>query len=112
MLLYNVRMNYMVNLSTIRVEVAYAKADEQMIIPLAVPQGTNIKQAIEISNILNLFPEIDLTQNKVGIFSRICTLNTLLREGDRIEIYRPLIADLQKIRQQRATQGKLMRKGS
>ncbi|NJO16925.1 MAG: RnfH family protein [Thioploca sp.] len=95
-----------------RVEVAYAKAEEQMIIPLTVAQGTNIKQAIEISNILHLFPEIDLTQNKVGIFSRICTLNTLLREGDRIEIYRPLIADLQKIRQQRAAQGKLMRKGS
>lgn len=102
----------MVSLSTIRIEVAYAKADEQMIIPLTVSQGTNIKQAIEISNILHLFPEIDLTQNKVGIFSRICTLNTLLREGDRIEIYRPLIADLQKIRQQRAAQGKLMRKGS
>jgi putative ubiquitin-RnfH superfamily antitoxin RatB of RatAB toxin-antitoxin module len=102
----------MASLSTIRIEVAYAKADEQMIIPLEVSQGTDIKQAIDISNILHFFPEIDLTQTKVGIFSKICTLNTLLREGDRVEIYRTLIANPQKIRQQRATPGKLMKKGS
>jgi hypothetical protein len=102
----------MASLSAIRIEVAYAEADEQMIIPLEVSQGTDIKQAIDISNILHFFPEIDLTQNKVGIFSKICTLNTLLREGDRVEIYRTLIANPQKIRQQRAVQGKLMKKSS
>ena len=102
----------MANLNMIRVEVAYAKADEQLIIPLKVPQGTNVKQAIEKSDILPLFPEIDLAQNKVGIFSKICTLTTLLREGDRVEIYRSLIADPKKIRQQRAEQGKLLKKGS
>jgi putative ubiquitin-RnfH superfamily antitoxin RatB of RatAB toxin-antitoxin module len=102
----------MANLNTIRVEVAYAKADEQLIIPLEVPQGTNVQQAIEKSNILRLFSEIDLTQNKVGIFSKICMLTTLLREGDRIEIYRSLIADPKKIRQQRAQQGKVLKKGS
>jgi len=101
----------MANLNTILVEVAYAKADEQMIIPLEVTKGSNVQQAIEISNILNFFPQIDLTQNKVGIFSKICTLNTLLREGDRVEIYRALIADPKKIRQQRAEQGKLIKKG-
>ena len=101
----------MANLNTIRVEVAYAKADEQLIIPLEVPQGTNVQQAIEKSNILRLFSEIDLTQNKVGIFSKICMLTTLLREGDRIEIYRSLIADPKKIRQQRAQQGKVLKKG-
>ena len=101
----------MANLKTIPVEVAYARADEQLIIPLEVTQGTNIQQAIEKSNILYLFPEIDLAQNKVGIFSKICTLTTLLREGDRIEIYRSLLADPKKIRQQRAAQGKLLKKG-
>lgn len=102
----------MANLDTLRVEVAYAKVDEQLIIPLEVPQGTNIQQAIEKSSILQIFPEIDLTQNKVGIFSKICTLTTLLREGDRIEIYRSLLADPKKIRQQRAAQGKVLKKGS
>jgi putative ubiquitin-RnfH superfamily antitoxin RatB of RatAB toxin-antitoxin module len=102
----------MANLDTLRVEVAYAKVDEQLIIPLEVPQGTNIQQAIEKSNILQIFPEIDLTQNKVGIFSKICTLTTLLREGDRIEIYRSLLADPKKIRQQRAAQGKVLKKGN
>lgn len=111
MLLCNVQMNYMANLNMILVEVAYAKADEQMVIPLEVTKGSNVQQAIEISNILHFFPEIDLTQNKVGIFSKICTLNTLLREGDRVEIYRELIADPKKIRQQRAEQGKLIKKG-
>ena len=82
------------------------------LIPLEVPQGTNVQQAIEKSNILRLFSEIDLTQNKVGIFSKICMLTTLLREGDRIEIYRSLIADPKKIRQQRAQQGKVLKKGS
>lgn len=101
----------MANLNTIPIEVAYAKADEQMVIPLTVIKGINVQQAIEISNILHFFPEIDLAQNKVGIFSKICTLNTLLREGDRVEIYRALIADPKKIRQQRAEQGKLIKKG-
>ena len=101
----------MANLNLLRVEVAYAKADEQLVIPLEVPQGTNVQQTIEKSNILILFPEIDLTQNKVGIFSKICTLTTLLREGDRIEIYRSLLADPKKIRQQRVQQGKSLKKG-
>ncbi len=95
----------------IPVEVAYARPDKQRIIPLEVPEGTTVREAIEASGILEEFPEIDLSRNKVGIFGRLTKPDTVLREGDRVEIYRPLIADPKAVRRQRATQGKSMRKG-
>ncbi len=99
----------MESLKNIRVEVAYAKPEEQVLISVEVLEGITAQQAIEKSNILELFPEIDLGQgNKIGIFSKPCALNTPLREGDRVEIYRPLIADPKQIRKQRATEGKTM----
>lgn len=99
----------MESLKNIRVEVAYAKPEEQVLISVEVLEGITAQQAIEKSNILELFPEIDLGQgNKIGIFSRPCALNTLLREGDRVEIYRPLIADPKQIRKQREAEGKTM----
>lgn len=99
----------MESLKNIRVEVAYAKPEEQVLISVEVLEGITAQQAIEKSNILELFPEIDLGQgNKIGIFSRPCALNTPLREGDRVEIYRPLIADPKQIRKQRAAEGKTM----
>ena len=94
----------------IHVEVAYAKPDEQMIIPLDVAVSTTAEQVIENSQILKLFPEIDLKQNKIGIFSKPCALDTPLREGDRVEIYRFLIADPKQVRKQRAAQGKRTKK--
>lgn len=111
MLLSKGPMSYMENPDTIRIEVAYAKPEEQMIIPLEVPASTTVKQAIEKSQIFILFPEIDLAQNKVGIFSKPCALDTPLRERDRVEIYRLLIADPKEVRKQRAAQGKRMKKG-
>jgi hypothetical protein len=81
-----------------------------MLIPLEVPHSTTVKQAIEKSGMLHFFPEIDLTQNKVGIFSKPCTLDTPLREGDRIEIYRPLLADPKEVRKRRATESQALRK--
>lgn len=95
----------------IKVEVAYARPDRQVIVPLSVPAGTTVEQAILDSGILEQFPEIDLGKNKVGIFGKLTRLGQTLREGDRVEIYRPLIADPKEIRRQRAAAGKRMKKG-
>ncbi len=86
-------MSYMEKYDTISVEVAFAKPDKQVILPLVVPVATTVEQAIEKSGILKQFEEIDLSKNWVGIFSQPCALSTALREGDRVEIYRPLIVD-------------------
>ena len=95
----------------ILVEVAYAKPNVQVIIPLYVDAGTTLEQAVQQSGILENFPEIDLTKNKVGIFSKLAKKDVQLREKDRIEIYRPLIADPKEVRKQRAAEGKAMKKG-
>jgi len=95
----------------IMVEVSYAKPDVQVIIPLYVDLGTTVEQAIQQSGILDNFPEIDLNKNKVGIFSKLAKKDVELREKDRVEIYRPLIADPKEVRKQRAAEGKAMKKG-
>ena len=88
------------------VEVAYALPDKQSLISLEVEEGTTIKEAIEASGVLDTYDQIDLTRDKVGIFSKFATLDTVLREKDRIEIYRPLIADPKKVRKERAAREK------
>jgi len=93
------------------VEVAYARPEVQVIIPLYVKNGTTLEEAIHQSGVLEDFPEIDLEKNKVGIFSKISPKDTVLREKDRVEIYRPLIADPKEVRKQRAKEGKAMKKG-
>jgi hypothetical protein len=90
------------------VEVTYALSDKQSLISLEVEEGTTIKEAIEASGVLDTYDQIDLTRDKVGIFSKFATLETVLREKDRVEIYRPLIADPKKIRKERAAKGKAM----
>ncbi len=87
----------------ILVEVAYALPEEQVIISIEVPKKINIKQAIEKSGIQKIFPEIDLSKNKVGIFGKQTTLDHLLSDRDRIEIYRPLILDPKEMRRKRAS---------
>jgi len=84
------------------VEVAYARADKQLIIALRNIDSCTISEAIEQSKIMEHFPEIDLTKNKVGIFSQICTLTTQLQDKDRVEIYRSLSVDPMEARRQRA----------
>ena len=91
------------------VEVAYALPDKQSLVSLEVEEGTTIKEAIEASGVLDTYNQIDLARDKVGIFSKFATLDTVLREKDRIEIYRPLIADPKKVRKERAAEGKAMR---
>lgn len=97
--------------STLRIEVAYALPAQQVLLKLNLPGGATVESAILHSGVLAQFPDIDLTRNKVGIFSKIVTLDTLVRDRDRIEIYRPLIADPKEIRRQRANAGKSMKKG-
>jgi putative ubiquitin-RnfH superfamily antitoxin RatB of RatAB toxin-antitoxin module len=101
----------MENAEHISVEVAYAKPEEQLILKLDVLPGTTLQQAIEQSGILERFPEIDLSQLKAGVFGKLKKLDQTLREGDRVEIYRPLIADPKEVRKQRAAAGKRMKKG-
>jgi putative ubiquitin-RnfH superfamily antitoxin RatB of RatAB toxin-antitoxin module len=87
---------------TITVEVAYAKPEKQSMITLQVKPGTTLLEAIKLSGMLEQFPEIDLDEAKVGIFSKISPPDTVLREKDRVEIYRPLIADPKESRRKRA----------
>lgn len=96
----------------IKVEIAYALPQEQVILSLAVAPGTTIQQAIEQSGMLKKFPDIDLTRNKLGIFGKLSKPETVLRDRDRVEIYRPLIADPKEVRKKRAEEGKVMKKGA
>ena len=90
------------------VEVAYALTDKQSLISLEVEEGSTLKEAIEASGILEQYKQIDLSKDRVGIFSKFATLDTVLREKDRVEIYRPLIADPKKVREERAAKSKAM----
>jgi len=99
------------NAENITVEVAYALPHQQLIIPVQVSAETSAEQAIHASGILAKFPEIDLAKNQIGIFGKLTKLDTTLRHLDRIEIYRPLIADPKEVRKQRAADGKVMKKG-
>ena len=91
------------------VEVAYALSNKQSLISVEVESGSTLKEAIEASGILEVFEQIDLTKDRVGIFSKFATLDTILREKDRVEIYRPIVADPKKTRKDRAAKGKAMR---
>lgn len=94
----------------ITVEIAYALPHEQIIIPVKVLPDTTAEAAIIASDILAKYPEIDLNVNKIGVFGKLTKLDTPLRNLDRVEIYRPLIADPKEVRRQRAADGKQMKK--
>jgi len=96
---------------SINVEVVYALAGEQTLLKQQVAPGTSVAEAIQFSGILEKYPEIDLKVNKLGIFGKLTKPDTVLREKDRIEIYRPLIADPKEVRRKRAEEGKVMKKG-
>ena len=84
------------------IEVAFATPERQMIISIKVKNGITVKEVIELSGILNEFHGISLDDHPVGIFGKITTLDHPLRDRDRVEIYRPLIADPKEIRRKRA----------
>ncbi|MGH8474452.1 MAG: RnfH family protein [Methylococcales bacterium] len=86
-----------------RVEVVYARAERQALLEVQVEAGSSVQCAIQSSGILDLFPEIDLARNRVGIFGVVCALEQKVQSGDRVEIYRPLIQDPKEARRRRAT---------
>ncbi|MHA2940306.1 RnfH family protein [Vibrio sp. RC27] len=90
----------------IQVEVIYALPDEQRVLALMVDSQSSVEDIIQQSGVLAMYPEIDLAKNKVGVFSRNVKLNATVNNGDRIEIYRPLLADPKEIRRKRAEQAK------
>ena len=94
-------------MAEIRVEVCYALPDRQFLEALRVEEGTTLRQAIEQSGLLRKAPEIDLASARVGVYGKLKTHDTILRDRDRVEIYRPLIADPKDARRRRA--GKSMR---
>jgi uncharacterized protein len=91
----------------IQVEVVYALPHEQRVFTLMINDNLTVKQIIEQSGVLAVYPEIDLAENKVGVFSRNVKLDATVRDHDRIEIYRPLLADPKEIRRKRAEQTKV-----
>ncbi len=96
---------------TINVEVAYALPEKQLIRALNIDAGTTIGAAIVQSGVMMDFPELELEDAKVGIFGKAAAMTTVLADGDRVEIYRPLIADPKEVRRKRAEAGKKMKKG-
>lgn len=90
----------------ISIEVVYGTPDKQVLLEVKIEHGLNVEQAILASGIFQHFPEIDLKLLKVGIWNRTCKLDTELKDGDRIEIYRPLIADPKEVRRRRADKAK------
>ncbi|OQX31475.1 MAG: RnfH family protein [Candidatus Sedimenticola endophacoides] len=93
------------------VEVAYATEAEQLILTVEGAPGMTVEEAIRRSGIVGRFPEIDLTSLKVGVFGKAARLDADLNPGDRVEIYRPLVADPKEARKKRASEGKAMKKG-
>ena len=96
---------------SILVEVLYSHPHKADLVKLQLPAGSTLQQAIDASGLLQKRPEIDLAVNKLGIFGKLCKPDTVLRERDRVEIYRPLIADPKEVRRKRAEDGKVMKKG-
>lgn len=86
----------------IAVEVAYALPEKQYLQRVTLQEGATVEEAIRASGLLELRTDIDLTKNKVGIYSRPAKLSDTVHDGDRVEIYRPLIADPKELRRQRA----------
>jgi uncharacterized protein len=86
----------------ITVEVAYAKSEQQVIVSVDMPEGTIVQQALKASGLLERFPEIDADDLNVGIFGAVCKPEQVLKGGDRVEVYRPLIHDPKDARRQRA----------
>jgi len=94
------------------IEVCYALPAKQELVRVKLPAGATLAQAVEASGLLHKYPEIDLKKNKFGIYAKLSKADALLRDRDRVEIYRPLIADPKEVRKQRAAEGKVMKKGA
>ena len=87
---------------SINIEIVYAVPGETTVIPVVVRRGTTVGEAIQASGIGHMIPDIDLESRKIGVFNQIVSLHDSVSDGDRIEIYRPLIADPKEVRRKRA----------
>jgi putative ubiquitin-RnfH superfamily antitoxin RatB of RatAB toxin-antitoxin module len=96
---------------SLSIEIAYALPQRQELLHVQLPTGSTVQQAIEASGLMQKYAEIDLKKNKVGVFGKLTKLDAPLRDRDRVEIYRPLIADPKEVRKKRADEGKAMKKG-
>lgn len=94
----------------IKVQVCYALPAEDMLAPVELPDGATLREAIDASGVLARFPAIDLARQKTGIFGKLAPLDAPLSDGDRVEIYRPLLVDPKAARQRRVD--KTRREGS
>ena len=92
----------MVKRDTVHIQLCYALPEQAVVIDLDIEVGHTLEQVIAKSGLLTRHPEIDLTQNKIGIYGKLKPLDTVARDGDRIEIYRPLQADPMESRRRRA----------
>lgn len=94
------------------VEVAYALPDKQQIIRITVPAGTTMLEAVQLSRIADYFPGLDVESSSMGVFGKAVATpaQRVLAAGERVEIYRPLIADPKEVRKQRAARAKAERK--
>jgi putative ubiquitin-RnfH superfamily antitoxin RatB of RatAB toxin-antitoxin module len=99
------------NTAGINVEVAYALPEQQFLLQVQLAEGATVEDAIRASGVMVSFPDIDLARSKVGIFSKLVKLDETVRDKDRVEIYRPLIADPKEVRRKRAEEGKVTKKG-
>jgi putative ubiquitin-RnfH superfamily antitoxin RatB of RatAB toxin-antitoxin module len=95
----------------IKIEMVYALPHEQTLLKLEVPANSTIADALKLSGLTEKYPEIDLEKGKFGVFGKLSKTDAILREKDRIEIYRPLLADPKEVRRKRAEEGKVMKKG-
>jgi putative ubiquitin-RnfH superfamily antitoxin RatB of RatAB toxin-antitoxin module len=96
-----------------KIEVIYALPDRQELVTLDLPDGSTAQQAVEASGLLQKYPDIEPGgRNKLGVFSKLVKADALLRDRDRVEIYRPLIADPKEVRRQKAAEGKVMKRGA
>lgn len=89
-------------MAELRIQVCYARPDAQILWELSLPEGATLQSAIEKSGVLRDAPEIDLGTCRVGVYGKLKALDTVLRTHDRVEIYRPLIADPKESRRKRA----------
>ena len=96
-----------INDDKVTIEVVYGVPHKQKILTLILAEGSTVEQAILASGVIDLFPEIDLKVNKVGIWNRAVKLSEVVTDLDRIEVYRPLIADPKDVRKRRAEKAKL-----
>ncbi|HEY8023486.1 MAG TPA: RnfH family protein [Burkholderiaceae bacterium] len=87
--------------ASVNVQVCYADLQRQHVIDLQVAPGASLLDAIRLSGVLQRVPEIDLSVWRVGVFGKLKTLDTQVKQGDRVEIYRPLKADPMESRRRR-----------